>query len=269
MIKNKILSLLVLMWIVLTTEAQIISNLNQSMYDAKVKLVDEFFSRFNGTEMRKDIPCNEESQKKNLLMLLNLANYKSKNDVGLVIADSMIQKVMEKDIKLHYEDSLWLADVRCQGKYKDKVVYFHLYLTVEHRNKDMYKWVVQKAEGSLFELTPKVKDERIILRPDDHETRFTSLHRVTTDYQECVLNFADRHYEVDPTTVFYTMVQTGVLKIDFVDDVKLIFLQVPNYAFYIRYFERENNNSGWLIDNISKMNDNEKKLYLNKIHRRS
>lgn len=259
--------LLTLLIVPISSKGQFVNELNKSMYDAKVKLVDEFFNRFNGKEIRKDIPKkSKDAQKKNLLMLLNLTNYQSKNDPKLQLADSMMQCVINNKINLHYEDSLWFAKVKCQGTYKGKNTHFFLYLTVEERGKDMYKWVIQKAEGNLFELTPKVKNDRIMLMPDDHETRFTSLHRVTTDYQECVTNFANKYYRVDPTTVFFTMVQTGLLKIDFIDNVKLTFLQVPGYTFSIQYFDRESNNSGWLIDNLWKMSDDEKTQYLNQIY---
>lgn len=265
----KILFPLFLLSMTLTIRAQLVNDLNKSMYDAKVKLVDEFFNRFNGTEVRKDIPNkSKDARKKNLLMLLNLANYKSKNDPKILIADTMMQKVIKTNVNLHYNDTLWIAKVNCKGTYKGKNTSFYLYLNIEQRGKNMYKWVIQKAEGKLFELTPKVESERIMLMPDDHETRFTSLHRVTTDYQECVINFADKHYIVDPTTVFYTMVQTGTLKINFVDDVIFTFLQIPDYAFSIRYFDREGNNSGWLIDNIWKMNDDEKKQFLKNIYKK-
>lgn len=190
------------------------------------------------------------------------------NAPKMLVADTMMQQVIDKNISLHYNDSLWVAKVKCKGKYKGKDTTFNLYLKVEQRDKDMYKWVIQKAEGKLFSLAPKVENERIMLMPDEHETRFTSLHRVTTDYQECVTNFADKHYQVDPTTVFYTMVQTGLLKIEFIDDVKFTFLQIPDYAFSIRYFDREGNNSGWLIDNIWKMSVDEKKQYIANIYKK-
>lgn len=267
--KKTILYLLLLLIVPLTTRAQFVNELNKSMYDARVKLVDEFFSRFNGTEKRKDIPSkSKDARKKNLLMLLNLANYKSANDAKLKVADSMMQQVIIHKVQLHYADSLWFAKVKCKGSYKGKDTSFFLYLTIEQRGEDMYKWVIQKAEGKLFELTPKIKNERIMLMPDDHETRFTSLHRITTDYQKCVTNFANKYYQVDPTTVFFTMVQTGLLKIDFIDNVKLTFLQIPEYAFCIEYFDREGNNSGWLIDNLWKMSNDEKEQFLNNIYTR-
>ena len=49
-----------------------------------------------------------------------------------------------------------------------------------------------------------------MLMPDDHETRFTSLHRITTDYQMCVTKFANKYYQVDASTVYFTKVQTGL-----------------------------------------------------------
>ena len=178
----------------------------------------------------------------------------------------MMQQAIDNKVQLQYADSLWFAKEKCKGSYKGKETSFFLYLTIEQRGEDMYKWVIQKAEGKIFELTPKVKNERIMLMPDDHETRFTSLHRVTSDYQESVTNFASKYYQVDATTAFYTMVQTGLLKIDFIDNVKLIFLQIPEYTFSIEYFDREGNNSGWLISNLWKMNNDEKKQFLNNIY---
>ena len=221
------------------------------------------------SKTRGRIPSkSKDARKKNLLMLLNLANYKSANDAKLKVADSMMQQVIIHKVQLHYADSLWFAKVKCKGSYKGKDTSFFLYLTIEQRGEDMYKWVIQKAEGKLFELTPKIKNERIMLMPDDHETRFISLHRITTDYQKCVTNFANKYYQVDPTTVFFTMVQTGLLKIDFIDNVKLTFLQIPEYAFSIEYFDREGNNSGWLIDNLWKMSNDEKEQFLNNIYTR-
>ena len=200
-------------------------------------------------------------------MLLNLANYKSKNDPKLLVADSMMQKVMDKNVKLHYEDSLWVAKVKCRGKYKGKVVNFHIELTVEHRDKDMYKWVITKAYGDAFKLKPTRKATKAMLMPDDHETNFMSLNRITTERDDYITYYANKKFVVDETSVFFSLVYSGLLDIEYVSDLQFVFLQVPGYKFTIKHFERETNNAGWLIDSFKKISNKEKEEYLHYIYR--
>lgn len=251
-------------------DAQVIGGLlNEDLYKTRVKLVDEFFDRFNGKEFRPDIKSTSDDAKlKNLLVLFNAGMFKSMEDTAFLEAKTFAEKVLQDSVKLHYQDSTWIAKATCHGKLKGKAVDFTLYLNVENRRGKMFKWVIAKAEGSIFNLTPSLQKESIMLMPDDHETNFMSLHRITTEKDNYILNYKQKYFEVDPTTVFYAYVYTGVLDIEYVKPLEFVFLQVPGYRFTISHFERENFNAGWLINSLEKITDEEKTEFLNYIYKK-
>ncbi len=248
--------------------SQTIDGLNNYIQNTRVGLVDEFIDRFNGKISHPDIPSTQPGSKKtNLMMLFDLAQFKSKNDPLYKEAEKMVDIVIRNNVKIKYADATWTALAHCNGTLHGKTVKFDLYLTVESRGKDMYKWVIANAKGSLFDTTPKNKTGNIMLYPDDHETNFISLHRMTSEQSFNVVRFMEKNFDYDTASVFAYLVHFGQLKINFVDDLEFIFTQVPGYLFHIRYFQREKNNAGWLISKFDKVNPKEKTAFLNSIHR--
>lgn len=250
------------------TDAQVIGGLlNDDLYNTRVKLVDEFFDRFNGKEFRPDIKKDsEDAGLKNLLVLFNASMFKSTQDSVFIEAKTFARKVIEDSIKINYKDSVWIAKATCHGKFKSKSVDFTLYLNVENRRGKLYKWVIAKAEGDIFKLTPSAEKETIMLMPDDHETNFMSLHRITTEKDDYILNYKQKNYSVDQTAVFYTLVNAGLLDIEYVKSLDFLFFQVPGYKFTVSHFERESYNAGWLIGSLKKISEEEKSKFLNYIY---
>lgn len=246
------------------SKAQIIgSMLNREQYEARIKLVDEFFNRFNGKEDRPDISKNDSIyQLKRFLSLFNGKMFKSPTDSIYIEAKNFIHSAIENNIKINYKDSLWYASATCHCKFKGKEESFKLYLTVEHRKNNMYKWVIANVEGNIFELKPSKKSEKIMMLPDDHETNFLSLYRITNDNIDLITNYKRKNQEIDKTSVFFSYVYNGWLSIDYVSNLTFTFLQIPGYEFSIREFEREGNNVGWLICDFNKISNDSK---INKI----
>ena len=50
----------------------------------------------------------------------------------------------------------------------------------------------------------------------------------------------------------------GMLKFSVVREIQFHFYQVPNWIFVVREFERQGKNSGWLIDKLIRVNNNQK-----------
>lgn len=258
---QKRITIVVLMLLVTNlAKSQFIGSLlNEELYNYRIKLVDEFFERFNGKRFRPDIDINSDDAKlKNLLVLFNAKMFKSLEDSAFIEAKSFAKKILQDSITIHYHDSTWIAKAVCHGTLKGKSVEFILYLNVENRRGNLYKWVISKAEGNIFELTPSLQKETIMLLPDDHETNFMSLRRITTEKDDYILNYKQKSFHVDQTTVFFTLVNTGLLNIEYVKSLDFIFFQVPGYTFSISHFEREKNNAGWLISTLEKKTEEEK-----------
>lgn len=258
---------LVSLFFVANAQKVITNDLNAELYDSRIKLVDEFFDRFNGKEGHPDISRKDKDyRKKNLMFVFNGRMFKSKEDAKFKELQNFINTVIEKNISINYSDTTWFAKAVCHGKLKGKEVDFTLFLNVEHRKEDMYKWVIAKAEGDVFKLKPSLKSEKIMLMPDDHETNFMSLHRITTEKDDLISCYMQKDYPLDETSVFLSDVYNGLLDIDYVKDLQFIFYQVPNYVFRIKFIERETNNTGWLITNFDKVSEDEKEDFLDYLY---
>lgn len=252
----------------LQTDAQISPFLNEEQFRANVNLVDDFIARFNG---EKDKPGTKKQDKdygtNRILYLFNGKMFKSFKDSLFLEAKDFADVVAKKGVKLSYNDTTWVAKAKCCGKLKGKEISFTLYLTVEKRKGEMYKWVITKASGDAFKLKPTRKADKAMLMPDDHETNFMSLNRITTERDDYITYYANKNYVVEETTVFFSWVYSGLLDIEYVSDLQFVFLQVPGYKFSIKHFERESNNAGWLINSFEKISDKEKEKYLEYIYR--
>ena len=247
--------------------AQTMVNPIDPNYGAKVKLVDEFFDRFNGKELTPYIDKNgSDVQKQNLLSLFNIGMFKSRKDPLFLEADSLIAKIIGDSIRLNYTDSLWFAKAKCLAVVNGKETELTVWLNVEKRTEDMSKWVIARAEGEVLKMTPPKTKYDMMLLPNDHETNFISLHRMTKDTPKQSLRFARKDFAIDETSVFFTLISTGMLKIEFVSDLEFVFYQVPGYRFAINYYEREKANCGWLISSFEKVSESEKDKFISIMH---
>lgn len=245
--------------------AQTISfkELNDYVQKVRIGLVDEFFDRFNGNTTHPNIPLTaKDSRSKNLMMLFDLSQFSSKNDPNFGEAELMMSKVIEDSLCINYGDSTWAALAHCKGTLSGKSVKFDLFLTVQQRRGNMYKWVISKADGNLFDITPRNNSDRIMLLPDDHETNFMSLRKMTNEQPFNVNLFMVNGFDYDKTSAFAYLVHSKLLKIEYVDELEFIFTQIPGYIFHLKYFEREKNNAGWLISNFYESTDENKKAFL-------
>lgn len=254
-----------IMWSV-GVEGQDILGLNAQLQRDRIGLVDEFFGRFNGEHTHPSIPASvKDSRKQNLMMLFNLGMFKSKSDPYMAEAAEMMDSVIANDIKLHYADTTWLALAHCVGKLEGKTVKFDITLKVQHRKEDMYKWVISKVEGDFFDISAKNKNEMIMFYPDDHETRFMSIGRMTEEQPYNVERFLGKDVSYDMTSVFAYLVYNKKLSVDYVEDLEFVFRQIPGYVFHLRYFDRDKNNAGWLISQFYKIgNENVKQTLKDK-----
>lgn len=59
-------------------QKQYFDSLNRNQYLAKVKLMDEFFARFNGDEVRPNLTKKYADRKSNILFLFDLSQKQTK-----------------------------------------------------------------------------------------------------------------------------------------------------------------------------------------------
>lgn len=260
---------IVLLSVLFGTKAysQIVFEPDPYLQKSRIGLVDEFMKRFNGETLHPNISKKaKDSHKKNLQLLFNLAQYKSKQDPSFIKATDMVETIIKDSVTIHFNDKEWAAIAHCSGTIDGKKTTFTMYLTVQQRKADMYKWVISKVEGKCFEISPRDTSDKIMLYPDDHETNFISLSRMTQEQPYNIKVFMSKEHEYDETSVFMYLVRTKRLKINYVENLEFMFMQIPGYAFHIQYYERESGNSGWLISKFYHYTDAEKNNLLGSLH---
>lgn len=247
--------------------AQVFDMLNSELYKGRVKLVSEFFKRFNGEEKNPYIdPNTSEVDKINLCQLFD-ADFILKNRSEIEPkAFQFVDSILTNNVKIKYSDSNWFAKTTCIGTFKGKEISFDIYLIVEPRGNDMYKWVIADVEGEIFDLKPSRDSEKIMLLPNEHESNFMRLNTITSEKDDYITLYSAQENPVNRLTVFNTLIYYGYLNIDYVSDIEYTLLQVPGYAFTIKEFERESTNSGWLIHSWKQMSDSDKSLLLERLY---
>lgn len=238
--------------------------LNREQYKAKVKLVDEFFARFNGEELRNDLGADYSNRESGVLLLFDIAKFKSKNDSGFVAARTFAHDAVQSGAKLNFEDNSWFAKIKCHGKLGQTKVTFNMVLCVEERDSGMYRWAISDVEGEIFNNSRDKSHKELFIMPNDNEQFFMSVRKTTTESYRFIDDYVKHSYHADALSTFLALVRSNQLKIDAVTDVEFFFMQVPEYVFTIKYFERENKNAGWLIDSCCKMSKMEKEQIIKK-----
>ncbi len=246
----------------------VIGELDPILYKTRVKLMDEFFDRFNGKEQRIDaIGDGDDNRLTNLLLLFDGQMFQSFEDSVFQEAVRMASVIQSDSVHISDTDTTWMAKAVCRCTLKGKPVELTIYLNMEQRKEDMYKWVITKVEGDCLKLTPSVESEKIMLMPNAHENSFFALTRLSMEVDDYVTNYARKDYQVDETTVFYAYVYSGLLDIKQVSDLEFIFLQVPGYVFSVKHYERDTFNAGWLISSFKRMSDEEKQTFMDSMYR--
>lgn len=240
---------------------------NTYLQRTRIGLVDEFIKRFNGDISHPDISFKDSTCRiANLLYMIEPPQDITNKDSIYNKAVKFAETIIKDSVRLNYSDSTWVALAKCKGVLDKKQVSFHIYLNVEHRKEDMYKWVIARVEGKCFNTIPRDTINNVMLYPDDHETKFMSLGRMTKEQPFNVCRFMSKGFQYDATSTFVYLVNTNKLQIDYVEELEFIFTQVPGYIFSIKYFERDSNKSGWLIDEFSTISTDEKKNYLQSLN---
>lgn len=264
---NKLFTIFLALIGYLSVDAQIFNMLDEDVYRGRVKLVSEFISRFNGEETNPLIDNTAPDKEKiNLCQLFDIDMILKDRTSHEKDAFELIDSIMTNNVKLHYNDCDWFAKVTCVGTFKGKEINFKLYLTVEPRGNDMYKWVISGVEGKIFNLESSRISDKIMLLPNEHESNFMRLNSITEEKDDYITLYSSKYNPTNALSVFNTLVYYGYLNIEYVSNIEYCFLQVPGYIFTIKEFDRESSNTGWLITEWNKISQTGKNILLNNLY---
>lgn len=214
--------------------------------EMQVKQIEQFMHRFN----RKEVPPIVDSSMSNrdramLALLMDNKLIETRSTEVMAFIDAMI----DRKVQLKFEDTSWLAIAVCKATYQKKENEIMLVLHTEHITGNMYKWVISDAYGDILSLRPPSRSKNDKITPTDNELFFMQLPDITTRNYENILNYSRYGYAPNQTSVFFALVASGQLKVDYVTNITYQF-SVGGYLFSVDYFSREGLNSGWLISDF-------------------
>lgn len=261
---KKLLLLLFIAVLGIDTEAQIFTHvIDEQEFQFKVKLVDEFFRRFNyETDYKGEpiavqadsIPLDTVMKRKNLMTLLNLDTFMNEKKELDSISTGFLDYVISNDKKIHYADTTWYAEATSSVIMDGKSYPIKIFLHTEHVKDVIYKWVVTDVKSILFSNLVDSVDLKISIMPGAHGSSFITLPGTINLNAKSVRSLFSKDYKPCVLTVFDYLISSGKLKMQNVTQVVYHF-RLDAYEFIVERFEKEKSyNKGWLISKIVKHN---------------
>jgi hypothetical protein len=270
----KYLPLLFFILLATSLHAQLITKEDESRLYAESKQVNQFFRRFNGEEDEKGNRYypkdkqyrSEKLRKKYLSVLFDESNTGISNSLKTDFVKSILDK--SETSVLNFHGGNWFAEVHATFTFNGKDQGVTLFMVLEKAQLGT-KWVIQKVSAPMLEpyfVRDTTKVGRF-LHPMSHELDFMNLRKAFSN-SDSISQFTVKKFEPDHLSVLLYEMKKGNLKYKTVEEVKFHFFQIPGWYFEISEFTRPGYNTGWLISNLVKLNDDkEKDLLQNFIYR--
>ncbi len=270
----RLLTLLVLVALIKTTDAQVYNNLGDVETDERAlytmtKQMSQFISRFNyeedqyGKKLNPDSPDYRDRQKRKsvLPLLFDMENQRTNGS----LRDFFIADLTETNSNyFEFLGGKWYSEVSATFKWKGESVDISMIFAIEQENLGS-KWVLTNVYFPEFsKLFPKgdiAEQEKHFLHPMSHELDFMNIHKVFKT-PECVEYYASESYSTDYLTLFFYEIKNGNLVFEKVNSEKFHVFQIDNWYFEVSWFNRSGYNTGWLISNLIFLKDNEKEELL-------
>lgn len=237
-----------------------------SDFRAEVKSLEEFMSRFNGTESKPGIEINENSRRNNLISLFNFRMNKgnaSREQVTNRI-NEFVDSVLINNVEFRISNSGLWAECVCRMKYQGKEKNLTLILQSEEYKKERYRWAIVGVRG-LKELSIYNTERYYAISPAEHEIHFIGLDNYLNANPNHAFGYRGLGCKIDPLSVFLTLIRTGEISFEIVEKQTFHYFDIPGYVITIDEYSRRGTNSGWLISSFDKVSHEEKINRLNKL----
>ncbi|MBU2649647.1 MAG: hypothetical protein KKA81_01820 [Bacteroidetes bacterium] len=242
---------------------------DESAMYAETKQVNQFFRRFNGEEDVKGeryYPKDSEYRsyklrKKYLPILFDMESGWVKPE----LREEFIEHVNGKkeSLFLDFHGGEWFAELKTLFYYQGVEKELTLYLELQ-QEKVGSKWVISHVFFPPFQDVLKKTDTSVFndskfLHPLSHELGFMNIFRVFND-SDSLEYYLRRDYNPDYLSLFLYEIKKGNLRFKTVTTVRFHFFQVSGWYFELSYFNRPGYNTGWLISNLLKINNNDEEV---------
>lgn len=236
-------------------------NSNEKIFLARTKQFNEFLDRFNykTTFTGEAVDSVFRAKIPRINMVNALFDLKDKRTDPATkefsgdyidLKNRFVLEVVAKNLKIaRYSDKI-IAEARSRIVYRGAIKNISVFLSQEVIGENRIKWVILDVKGEIFNF---LKNDTSFIRfipPSSNETDFMNLKRALEDISY-LQYYASSGYKPDNLTLFFYLVNTGVLKFEYVEEIIYHITDLPGWCIKIRDFNRNELNSGWLISDLS------------------
>ena len=251
----------------------------------EVKSIDDFIDRFNfepetefNSFLKDRFPASVINRKTFLLSLFNLKNVSFYNSLDV---DFFIREMTDtlKRRYIHFSDYDWYALAECKVIYQKRVRTLDLILKVERDAKRSVKWSIVSAKAGFLGINPASKDSlyilgrndyvrnrgndssRFFLHPVSHAIDFMNVDEVFSKKK----HFADYYYAGPKSPQLLRLsglIQKSQIKFLQINAISYHFMQIKGWIVIVDYFNRNERNSGWLINSLTRATPEQKRIYM-------
>lgn len=242
-------------------QAQLLDKDDESKLYAETKQVNQFFRRFNGEEDEKgeryypkDKQYRSEKLRRKYIGILFDAN---NGGISADLKTLFVKDVLNKSVPviLDFHGGNWFSEVHTTFTLNGKSEHVTLFMELEKDHLGT-KWVISKVHAAVFDPYFKRDTTRVgkFLHPLSHELDFMNL-RKAFNYKDSISQFTVKRFTPDHLSVFLYEIKKGNMKFSTVEEVKFHFFQINGWYFELSEFNRPGYNTGWLISNLVKVNN--------------
>ncbi|MEQ9443390.1 MAG: hypothetical protein RIG62_30405 [Cyclobacteriaceae bacterium] len=272
---KRVILLILLSSVVLdTVSAQDILFPYRENFAWQVKQIDEFMDRFNNADytpirryLKEEYNLEEVSRSDIIRSLFNLDNSEWKQE-EVVQFLSQVNDSLPPPYLDFYDDD-WYAELDCKGVYQGDTVNFIMVLSLENSEKPKgSRWVINGVQGD-FLPTDTVAlafamdadyDVSKTLNPASFGTDFMALVDALKDTANLEGYIAPQNIN-RPLVSLLNQLYLRNLIFKQVNHITYHFLQIKDWIFQVQDFRRQSTNSGWLINSLMSVSEEEKDLY--------
>lgn len=232
-----------------------------SLTSAYVKSVDEFILRFNAEASHPGIFHEEEEslRTRSLLSLFDWQRFQIEDSIVTNFVMSFADSVCRNGTQLNIENDGIYAEAQCLFSYNRQEIPINIVLVYENIRDDYYRWSVVGANG-LIESKILDTNRNGYLNPIQHELHFSDL---ASACESDLTRFISYDRPIDQLFFLLGMIKTRQLIFVSCYNILFHFAQVPNFIFVVNKANRLSYNSGYLINSLFRIDETNKKDYIN------
>jgi hypothetical protein len=248
------------------SQAQLVDEMDdESKLYASSKQVNQFFRRFNGEEDEKGkryYPRDKQYRSDKLRKkYLGILFDESNSGISNALKTEFVRFVLDKPEAslLDFHGANWFSEINATFTLngKDHTITLFMELEKDHLGR---KWVIHKVHADFLDPYFARDTTRVgrFIHPMSHELDFMTLRKAFSN-SDSISQFTVKRFQPDHLSVFLYEIKKGNLKFKSVQQVKFHFFQISGWYFEISQFIRPGYNTGWLISNLVKLNNDAEK----------